>query len=106
LLEPVVRYFDIRRPVLGGTASEFFLFSGVAAGTVGRWVLSVFDSGPVNWQALVAGLVASIVTFPTIYTNAGLKDADKTFVKWCVAFQNGYFWPVVLEQVGKTIGHS
>jgi hypothetical protein len=91
---------------LGGAAgvvSELFLFSGVAAGTIGRWLISLLDQESFSWTGLLAGLVAAIVTFPAIYANAGLNRSDKTFVKWCVAFQNGYFWPVLLEQVGKAI---
>ena len=48
------------------------------------------------------GVIASIVNIPMIYHNAGLDKVEVNFVKWCVAFQNGYFWPV-LEQIGKTI---
>jgi hypothetical protein len=107
LLSGISRYFALERPVMGavGVVSEIFLFTGVIAGTVGRWVISHFEQASYNWKGLMVGLIAAVITFPTIYSNAGLNRSDKAFVKWCVAFQNGYFWPVLLEQVGKAIAH-
>jgi uncharacterized membrane protein YiaA len=83
------------------------LFTGVLAGTVGQWVFAAVQSGNgFRLAALVLGLIASVVTFPTIYYNAGLDKVKVSFVKWCVAFQNGFFWPAIIEQVGKGFSHS
>lgn len=97
----------LERPVLGGTQSQLILFTGVVAGTVGRWLVSLMEHGAFSYSGLGVGLIASIVTFPVIWNNAGLKElGGVNFVKWCVAFQNGYFWPALLEQVGKAVSRG
>ena len=101
----IVHYFLLERAVLGksGVQSQVILFTGVLAGTIGRWLFLLLEQGSINLAGLGLGVIASIVTFPMIYHNAGLDKVEVNFVKWCVAFQNGYFWPVLLEQIGKTI---
>jgi len=84
-----------------GVKHEVGLFTGVVAGAVGQWLFAATNSGRFAWQGLVLGLIASIVTFPVIYNSAGLKNSNFTFVKWCVAFQSGFFWPALLDQVGR-----
>ncbi len=84
-----------------GTKREIILFTGVVAGTLGQWLFTAVGKGQIAWQGAILGLIASIVTFPVIFYNAGLDKEKLTFVKWCVAFQNGFFWPTLLEQVGK-----
>jgi hypothetical protein len=86
-----------------GVVKEVVLFTGVVVGTVGQWLFSSFTNGKFAWQGLVLGFVASFVTFPVIFYNAGLNKTKLTFVKWCVAFQNGFFWPTLLEQVGRSL---
>jgi hypothetical protein len=51
---------------------------------------------------LILGVIASFVTFPTIYYTADLSQSKPNLIKWCVAFQNGYFWPALMEQVGRS----
>jgi hypothetical protein len=87
-----------------GVDRQVILFSGVVAGTLGQWGFSGLQDGNFSFLGLIPGLIASIVTFPFIYENAGLNKVKVNFVKWCVAFQNGFFWPVLLEQVGKGFG--
>lgn len=97
----------LERAVFGaaGVQSQVVLFTGVVAGAIGRWLFSLIEQGSFSLTGLGLGLIASIVTFPLIYHNAGLDKVDVNFVKWCVAFQNGYFWPVLLEQVGKAMAN-
>lgn len=98
----IAQWFLLERPVLGGkkgVESQFSLFTGVVAGSVGQWLFAALSSGKYVWPGLALGLIASIVTFPLIYYNAGLNKEKLTFVKWCVAFQNGFFWPSLLDQV-------
>jgi hypothetical protein len=109
LLNKIRHYFLLERPVLGdskGVKHEVILFTGVVVGTAGQWLFAALTSGKFVWQGLILGFIASIVTFPAIYYNAGLNKTDPkkpglTFVRWCVAFQNGFFWPSLLEQVGR-----
>jgi type IV secretory pathway TrbD component len=103
LLNRIKHWFSLERPVLGGGVDrQIVLFTGVVAGTIGQWL---FDAASHNWNfvwaGLFLGLIASFVTFPVIYYNAGLDKTEVTFVKWCAAFQNGFFWPALLEQVGR-----
>jgi hypothetical protein len=104
LLNAFVRYFSLERPVMGGAGVErqLVLFTGVVAGAVGQWLFTAFRTGNFAPAGLILGLIASIVTFPAIYYNSGLDKTKVTFVKWCVAFQNGFFWPSLLEQVGRS----
>jgi hypothetical protein len=103
LLNGLVHYFSLAKPVLGktGVRYEIVLYTGVLAGAAGQWLFAAFRSGDFAWAGLVLGVIASIVVFPAIYYNAGLNKGSFTFVKWCVAFQNGFFWPSLLEQVGR-----
>jgi hypothetical protein len=105
LLEAVKRYFALERPVLGATGIEMqlVLYTGVLAGSIGRWAFK-FVENDATYSSLAMGAIASVVIFPTIYYSAGLDKLEANFVKWCVAFQNGFFWPTLLEQVGKAIG--
>lgn len=80
---------------------QIVLFTGVLAGAAGQWLFAAVSSRTYSFEGLVLGLIASVVTFPAIYYNAGLDRTKVTFVKWCVAFQNGFFWPTLLEQVGR-----
>jgi hypothetical protein len=101
LLEQIVGYFSLERPRFGsaGVIREIFLFTGVVAGVVGQSIIVALSTGNFPWINLIPGLIASIVIYPAIYYNAGLNKSNMSFVKWCVAFQNGYFWPSLLEQV-------
>jgi hypothetical protein len=96
----LLSYFALERPVFGGVESDAVLLTGVFVGTLGRWVANWVQTGEPAWGQLVAGMIASLVAFPTIYYTAGLDKSKPTLVKWCVAFQNGYFWPALMEQVG------
>ena len=100
----LISYFSLERPVFGGSGVErdAILFTGVVAGTLGRWLFNTLQTGNMAWPQLVLGVIASFVTFPTIYYTADLNGSKPNFVKWCVAFQNGYFWPALMEQVGRS----
>jgi hypothetical protein len=106
LLKRLVAYYGLERAVMGngGVKRELILYSGVAAGTVGRWLFDLVSGGSFEIKGLVLGLIASVVTFPFIYYNAGMDKAKANFVKWCVAFQNGFFWAVLLAGVTKKYG--
>jgi hypothetical protein len=103
LLSQIAGYFSLARPVYGasGIKRELVLYTGVLAGVIGQWLIAALTNGSFVWVSLLLGFVASLVTYPAIYNNAGLNRSNVTFVKWCVAFQNGYFWPALFEQVGK-----
>jgi hypothetical protein len=93
----------LARPVLGtgGVESQLILFTGVIAGSVGQWIFTWIQDGELEVKRLIAGLIASVVVFPLIFRKAGLIKEKMNFTKWCVAFQNGFFWPVVFGQVAK-----
>lgn len=103
MLDSLWNYFSLARPILGRGSVErqLILFTGVVAGSIGQWLFAAIQNDHFAPAGLLLGLIASIVTFPAIFYNAGLDKVEVTFVKWCVAFQNGFFWPALLEQVGK-----
>jgi len=106
LLSVIANYFLMPRPVYGGGKGVFYeviLLLGVIAGCIAQWVLDSLNTGSFPWVRLLAGVIASIVIFPTVWQRAGLKNTDNlSLSKWCVAFQNGYFWPVLMTQVSRT----
>jgi hypothetical protein len=108
LLDQVKAYFSLERPRFGavGVIREIFLFTGVLAGVIGQSIITALPTGNFVWTSIVPGLIAAFVTYPAIYYNAGLNKSNVSFVKWCVAFQNGYFWPALLDQVGRTYQSS
>lgn len=85
-----------------GVDKQLILYTGVFAGTLGQWLFSSIQDEVYVLGNLILGLIASIVAFPAIWSNAGLNTSKVNFVKWCVAFQNGFFWPVLLEQIGRS----
>jgi len=101
LRNKLVSYFSLERPVFGGggVQRELVLYTGVVLGTVGHWLFEGSIKSNFGLGSLVGGFVASIVIFPTIYYAAGLDKVPVNFVKWCVAFQNGFFWQTIIEQV-------
>ncbi|MBV8356597.1 MAG: hypothetical protein JO189_01470 [Deltaproteobacteria bacterium] len=101
MLNKLLSYFALERPVFGGAGikRELVLYSGVVIGTVGHWLFQWSTSSRGGIGTLAAGIVASVVIFPTIYYAAGLDKIPANFVKWCVAFQNGFFWQTIIEQV-------
>ena len=104
MLNAIRSYFLLEKPVLGGggVKSEGVLFIGVLAGSVGQWLFTALQQHSFPANRLVLGLIASIVTFPAIFQKGGMKEAaEVTLVQWCVAFQNGFFWPALLDQVSK-----
>jgi hypothetical protein len=49
---------------------------------------------------------ASVLVYPVLWAKAGLKKQDDlNLAKWCIAFEHGYFWPVLLTQVARAF-HS
>jgi hypothetical protein len=81
-------------------------FIGVLAGALAKVIYDHFMSGVAfHWGHLVAAAIGSIVSFPAIYNAAGLKRrGDMSLAKWCVAFQHGFFWQVVMQEIGKKTG--
>jgi hypothetical protein len=108
LLDQIIGYFSLERPRFGaaGVIREIFLFTGVLAGVVGQAIITELPTGNLVWTSFIPGLIAAFVTYPAIYYNAGLNKSNMSFVKWCVAFQNGYFWPALLDQLGKSFQSS
>lgn len=105
MLNKIIHYFSLQRSQLGdneGVKRELILFSGVLLGTVGHWIFNMLQNNQFAWPGLILGLIAGVVVFPTIYYQAELKRSKVTFVKWCVAFQNGFFWPALFELVGQS----
>jgi hypothetical protein len=99
----IIQYFTLERPAFGkaGVISDAILFTGVLAGVIGQVAIAALTSGHLEWVTLITGLITSFAIYPAIYHNAGLNQSNKTFVRWCVAFQNGYFWPTLFAQVAQ-----
>ena len=105
MLSRLVHYFSLETAVMGGGVKrQLFLYTGVVAGTVAKWLFDFLSGGAFAWQPLVLGLIASVVIYPTIFEKAGLNKSPADFLKWCVAFQNGFFWVALFASIGKTIG--
>ena len=104
MLKRIGEYFALERPVQGasGVKNEIGLFTGVIAGSLCRWGLHYVQTGQPDYAGLLIGLIAGIVTFPEIYRRAGMKKSEGSLVKWCVAFQGGFFWPALFDTVSQS----
>ena len=97
-------------PVLGGSGvgriRQPLFFSGVLLGALGQAVFDYYREGKtLGVGELVIAIIASLVTFPWVYYRAGLnRVAQMSFAKWCVSFQYGFFWPVILKVIEKALG--
>lgn len=104
MLSAIKSYFLLENTQFGGPGGvkrELVLYTGVLVGVVVQWLLEASGRSHYSASALLAGIVASVIIFPTIWEKAGLKSRPVSFVKWCVAFQNGYFWPALFGQIAK-----
>lgn len=94
-------------PVAGargiGKVRQIVLYVGVLAGIGGKLVYDHFASDQfITIPSIILSIIISIVIFPKIYYDAGLNKGDLNFVKWCVAFQNGYFWTAIFDAVSQS----
>ena len=93
------------------------MYVGVSLGVLGENVVSLFNAGkPVDWGSfgvtrLLVALVITTVIFPQVFARifdekARKRDkvpASERFVQFCVAFQNGFFWPPFIRAIGHMI---
>ena len=80
-------------------------YSGVLAGAIGQAYFVHYREGAAfDWGAIVIALIVSLTTFAFVYERAGLNRAKMSFAKWCVAFQYGFFWPIVFGVIEKYLG--
>lgn len=105
-MKSVAEYLSLYEPspVLGAEGIERvkqpLYFLGVVAGASSLVVYDQIRQGaPLQWGSFITALIMSVLTFPYIYENAGLESAKMSFAKWCLAFQYGFFWPVLFERI-------
>jgi hypothetical protein len=88
-------------------ARQPILLLGVVAGALGSLVLEWSTSkNPIAISSAVAAVVGGIASFPSIYYGAGLNRGPLSLAKWCLAFQNGFFWEAVLHTASQAIGRG
>jgi len=84
---------------------QYGLFFGVLSGAVSQIVYDALTTGRAPHLAEFGlACIASFVTFPYVFFHAGLNRARLTFAKWCVAFQYGFFWHIVIQVIAKNLG--
>jgi hypothetical protein len=105
-------YFSLETEVLafGGpdgktTSNQPIFFIGVLLGALAKVAYDHFNGkAPFAWGSLAIAAIGSLVTFPMIYKRAGLSKMGRlTFAKWCVAFQYGFFWQFVFQEIEKKL---
>ena len=93
------------------------MYVGVFLGVLGENVVSLFNAGKsIDWDTFGVGrlLVALVITtvifpqvFPRIFDEKARKrekvPAGERLLQFCVAFQNGFFWPPFIKAIGQTI---
>jgi hypothetical protein len=100
-------YFALRGPVpvMGGGSGtgnrpQVYLFLGVLLGAVSKLFYDMVTVGStVSWGAAGVAVIASFVMFPQLYYTGGLDRKKLSFAHWTLAFQNGFFWSVALDQI-------
>ena len=80
------------------------LYIGVLCGAMAKEAYDALQSSaPISWTRIAMAFIASIVVFPALYSTAGLNRGPLTFSKWCIAFQNGFFWGVTIDGIGNSM---
>lgn len=102
----IIYYFSLwsEEAVFGVTGSvkrrEFKLFLGVLLGALSEVLYSALTSADdINFVKFLIALIASVVVFPTLYYQGGLNKGALNFTKFCLAFQNGFFWSVTMASL-------
>lgn len=101
MFEKIIDYFSLvsTEPLAGGTGTnrQVKLYIGVLLGALSKVIYDLLASGEgVSFSSFLIAAIASVVVFPHIYKEAGLNKGPLTFSKWCLAFQNGFFWGVTM----------
>jgi hypothetical protein len=82
---------------------EVKLYLGVAGGVAARPIYdALINSTSVAWPLVLAGIIASVLIFPGVYDKGELNRGPLTWAKWCIAFQNGFFWQSLVETIAKS----
>lgn len=93
------------------------MYVGVFLGVLGENVVSLFNAGKtLDWSSfgvtrLLVALVITTVIFPQVFPRIfdekarkrGKVPASERFLQFCVAFQNGFFWPPFIKAIGQMI---
>ncbi len=89
------------------------MYIGVFLGVIGEHIVSLFSTGkPLKWASFNAhfliALVITTVIFPQVFTRIFAEGQRKKrmtatdrFLQFCVAFQNGYFWPSLIRAISQ-----
>ncbi len=111
MVRGLIDYFSLSGPraELGeGESSnidQVILFVGVALGASAKVVYdAITASGPLNVPTFAIALIASLVIFPQFHYSGGLNKKRISFAHWALAFQNGFFWSIALDQVASRMG--
>jgi hypothetical protein len=112
-MEKLAAYFSLwtDSPAYGSSTGvvkirQPFFFLGVLIGAMAHPVFDYYrDGSGMEAGQLIVAVIASLVTFPWVYYQAGLDRATMSFAKWCVAFQYGFFWPVIFKVIEKALSH-
>ena len=107
-LSGVRSYFNLEgvEVLFGGggtrTARELSLYIGVLLGALSKVIYdaSVGDA-PVEARGFVLAAIGSIVSFPALFRKAHLNKGPLNPMKYFVAFQNGFFWSLVLDGIAR-----
>lgn len=100
----LIKYFalEARIPQAGPIKKlhQEILYLGVLAGIFGKALNEYFLNGSqISVGQLASGVIISLVIFPVVYRHGGFDRRRLNLVTWCIAFQNGFFWPIMLERV-------
>jgi hypothetical protein len=106
-------YFSLwgKKAILGSGGVEnrrqVILFVGVAIGAASKSVYDAFVADTtLRPGSLVVALIASVVVFPQLYYTGGLDKKELSFAHFALAFQNGFFWSIALDQIAKHLGSN
>ena len=81
---------------------QVILFFGVALGASAKVVYDAITvSSAANVSAFAVALIASVVIFPQLHYTGGLNKKKLSFAHWALAFQNGFFWSIALDQIAR-----
>ena len=87
---------------------QLLMYFGIAIGVFFSSYIDNFKAGEsfslvINWNTIIISMIVSLIIIPFVYNKLQIKSGTPFIVRFGFFVQNGVFWQVILEAIGKTI---
>lgn len=96
------------RPYHISPVHQIFLYLGLFIGVLFSEAVNQFAKGGnlsivVTTIRIVGSLLITFMLIPTVYEKLGVNPKAPFFVQFAIFFQNGVFWHVIINSMGKFV---